>query len=392
MELPKITHAFFNVTDECPLRCKYCFVNHQPNYMTYQVAKDAVDFLYANSQNDGSDVDITFFGGEPLLMYESIIKPIAKYVRDDLKINATLSITTNGVLLTDEIMQFMKDYKIGILFSIDGDKETQDFNRPMIDGSSSFDKIEKNIDKIITLFPNTVFRSTIVPQTCHLTWSNIQFAIDHGYKTFFTTPNVFEEWSETDKTILANEMHKYSEYFVESYRNKKTPIILTSLELVMKRIKDINRTAKYDQYRTTYYCQACGKCGLGTSISCSISTDGKIYACQEITSNYSTDSIFYIGSIYDGVDDNKRQILMDSYDPTKVTGLNCADCKYNRICDGGCVANNYMINGDIHINPKMYCWWRQLLLSEAEWIIQTLGEEHNEMFRDYWTVINRDKR
>ena len=83
---------------------------------------------------------------------------------------------------------------------------------------------------------------------------------------------------------------------------------------------------------------------------------------------------------------------MDSYDPTKVTGLNCADCKYNRICDGGCVANNYMINGDIHINPKMYCWWRQLLLSEAEWIIQTLGEEHNEMFRDYWTVINRDKR
>ena len=390
MSLPKFTRAFLNLTDACNLRCRYCFVKQQNNFMSYQTAKDAADFLLDNAEESGNKCDITFFGGEPLLLWDKVVKPLIAYIRNERKSNCTLSITTNGTLLTEEILQYMKANKVGILFSIDGHKAIQDYNRPTATGVSSYDLLEKNISLILKYFPNTTFRSTIIPDTCEQTWESIQFAIKRGYKTLFTTPNVFEVWSEEKRSILAKQIHQYSEYYVECFRKGTTPIKFTTLETAMKRVKDINSAARSGDYRAKRYCTAYGKCGLGSGAGCSIAPNGDIYTCQEMPSNYGKDSIFHVGSIYTGVDDSKRQALVDSYDPAKARGGDCQKCKYNRICDGGCPANNFMINEDIHINAEAYCWWRQIVLKEAEWIIKTLGEERNEYFRNYWMVINRD--
>ena len=388
MNLPKFTRAFLNITDACNLRCRYCFVNWQNNYMSYRTAKDAVDMLLDNAEESNTKANITFFGGEPLLMWNKLIKPVVDYIRIEKQNDCTLSVTTNGTLLTDEILQYMKQNKVGILFSIDGCKKTQDYNRPTVNGDGSFDLLANNIDKIVSYFPNTIFRSTTIPDTCEYTWENIEFAIEHRYKSFFTVPNVFEFWSEEKKAILAEQIRKYSEYYVNCFRRGVTPIKFITMEATMKKVRDINTSVKYNKYRIMNYCATCGKCGLGTNSSCSISPNGDIYACQEMPSNCGKDSIFHIGSIYEGVDDTKRIALAESYDPFKARGGDCKKCKLNRICDGGCVANNYMINGDIHISAEIYCWWQQLILSEIEWIIKILGEERNEPFKEYWTVIN----
>ena len=389
MSLPKFTRAFLNLTDACNLRCRYCFVKWQNNYMSYETAKTAADMLIDNAAETGAKCDITFFGGEPLLMWDKVIKPLIAYIRNERESKCGLSITTNGTLLTEEMMQYMKANRVGLLFSIDGHKELQDYNRPTAAGGSSFDLLTENVDKIVEYFPDVIFRSTIIPETCRHTWEAIQFAIDHGYKTFFTTPNIFEPWSDEARAVLTEQIHKYSEYFVDCYRNGIKPIVFNTMERLMRRVKDINSAAKLGKHRTMYYCTACGKCGLGAGTSCSIAPNGDIYTCQEMPSNAGCGSVFHVGSIYTGVDDAKRQALTDSYDPLKARGGNCEECKYNRICDGGCAANNYMINGDIHINAEAYCWWLQMLLGEIEWIIKTLGEERNEQFREYWAVINR---
>lgn len=391
IQLPLLTSAMLVVTHRCCMSCRYCFVKQENCDMTYEMAQRAVDFLIANAKEMQITPRITFFGGEPLLLWNEIIKPLTLYIRETLKTPFELSITTNGILLTDEILSFMKQYNIGLLFSIDGDKETQDYNRPLKTIESSFDTLEDRITKIIKVFPNTTFRSTIIPYTCHLTWNNIKFAINKGYRSFYTVPNIYEEWTDEKKEILREQLHHYSEYFVDCFRHGKRPISFTSMEEAMKKINTINSAVKLDNYRTHFSCTAKGKCGLGSGRYCAISYDGNIYGCQEMTSNDGINSPFYIGSINEGVNNNRRLALMQSYNPIKVQGLDCLTCQYNRVCDGGCVANNYMIEGNININPKVFCWWKQLLLSESEWIVNILGEEQNLKFRDYWVGINNGR-
>ena len=84
-----------------------------------------------------------------------------------------------------------------------------------------------------------------------------------------------------------------------------------------------------------------------------------------MTSNEREESPFYIGSIYTGVDNERRRALMESFDMLPVQGEYCDVCEYDRVCDGGCVANNYMITGYVNELPEMYCWWRRAVLHEA---------------------------
>ena len=78
---------------------------------------------------------------------------------------------------------------------------------------------------------------------------------------------------------------------------------------------------------------------------------------------------------------------MNLYDSSQVSGEDCSSCKLNRVCDGGCVANNYMITGSVNKLPEMYCWWQQLVIDEAIYIMQTLGKEENEAFRKKWSDV-----
>ena len=124
-ELPKIIGGFLNLTQRCNLKCKYCFVVQQPKEMTFQVAKDAADFFANNAKTTKQMPSINYFGGEPLLKWDDIIVPLTEYIRDKYGMNFRLGITTNGILLDEEKLEFMKKYGIGFLFSIDGNKKTQ---------------------------------------------------------------------------------------------------------------------------------------------------------------------------------------------------------------------------------------------------------------------------
>ena len=96
---------------------------------------------------------------------------------------------------------------------------------------------------------------------------------------------------------------------------------------------------------------------------------------------------FYIGNIYTGIDDGRRTALMELFDSEDHAGDSCSTCRYNRICDGGCVANNYLLTGSLNKVPEVYCWWRRVVLDEAIRVMQTLGNEGNARFRGRWAAI-----
>lgn len=384
MSLPKITSVMLVVTHACPLACRYCFVHQEPSRMSFETAKATAEFLIANAEAMGAEPSINFFGGEPMVMWDEIIVPLTKWIREEYKKPFDLGITTNGVLLNEERIQFMKDNQIGILFSIDGNRETQDYNRPYHNGKSSFDTLEPLIPLISEAFPMVTFRTTVIPATCHHLFENVKYAASQGFTKFFTIPNVFEEWNDLNREVLFQEIRKYGDYYIESCRSGQEPIDFTAISRAFNDIRQINNAISNREYRTRPQCKACGKCGLGSGIFASVHPNGNIYGCQEMTSNEGEESIFYIGNIFTGVEEERRIKLMDMFDKEVVTGKNCQSCKYNRICDGGCVANNYLITGSLNVVPEIYCWWTQLILDEAIRIMQILGREENELFRQKW--------
>lgn len=386
--LPKITSAMLILTHACNLKCRYCFVHQEPSKMTYQTAFDAIQFLIKNAKESNEVPSINFFGGEPMLMWNEIIVPLVNWIRNEYKKPFEIGMTTNGTLLNEEKIKFMKNNNMTLLLSIDGNEKTQNYNRPYHNEEGSFKDLGNKLPLIIKNFPKTTFRMTTIPPTVEYLFDNIMFAKNNNFNNFFVIPNMFQEWSEEEYNILSKEIHKYSDYVIENYRTGTNFIHFSELERMFSRIKMINSSNRENSYRKYPGCNACGKCGLGASKFASIHPNGNIYACQEMTSNVGEENIFYIGNIYTDVIEEKRIKLIETFNNINSYSdkYDCNNCMLNNICDGGCVANNYLINNDINIVPNVFCWWQQKLLEEAIYIMQTLGNEQNEQFKNFWNT------
>lgn len=384
MNLPRITTAMLVVTHDCNLRCRYCFVDKNPCKMTYETAKAAAEFVIKNAEEDKVTPGINFFGGEPMLMWDSIIVPLVNWVRHEYKKPFHFGITTNGTLLNEERIQFMKDNNFSILFSIDGGKATQDYNRPYPNGTGSFDQLEPIIPLLLDKFPKTTFRMTAIPETCGNMFNDIMYAEQLGFKQFFVIPNVLQTWTDKDRAVLKAEFQKYGDYYIEQMRKNIEPISFSRFERAFNEIKAINKAIKRNEFRVDNRCKACGKCGLGASKYAAVHPNGNIYGCQEMTSNVGETSIFYIGNIFTGVEEDRRAALINEFNNTQSVGDDCQNCKYNRICDGGCVSHNFMTSESLNIVPPDHCLWNRIVLDEAIKVMQTLGAENNQMFKQRW--------
>ena len=358
IKLPLISSAFLNVTQKCNLACKYCFVCQQPKEIDYKTAQDAAKFLARNALESGTRPSINFFGGEPMLRYKDIIKPLTEWIRDVYGDSFELSLTTNGTLLTEEIMEFFDENNIGMLFSIDGDKTTQDINRPYHSGKGSFESLEPIIDLVLKYHPNMTFRATIDPPTHKELFNNYMFAVRKGYTNSFFIPNSFSDWSDKELEELDIELDKICDYYIAELKAGRKPMNFSHFDRARADIKRI-AMLKDDDYREDGKgLPACGRCGLGASRFAAIGITGNIYSCQEMVENLEVGDKFKIGNIYDGIDDDKRLDLANSFDTQNVVCSRkefCDDCIKRRVCDGGCSINNFFKNKDLHIQDYTMC-------------------------------------
>jgi len=157
----KMSKITLQLTQDCNLRCKYCVYSDEDNVrqrshsrkrMDWETAKKAVDFLWEHSV-DSINVNIGFYGGEPLLEFP-LIKQVVKYSHE-LFIGKilSLSITTNITLLTDDMIRFFDEHEVSLLVSLDGPKEIHDKNRVFVNGEGTFDSVIERIQRIKELAP-----------------------------------------------------------------------------------------------------------------------------------------------------------------------------------------------------------------------------------------------
>lgn len=395
--LPKITSAFMVLTQQCNLGCKYCFVLQKPRSMTLNTAIDATEFLAKNAAEINEIPSINYFGGEPLLKWDEIIVPLTTYIRRKFGNNFQLSMTTNGILLDEEKLEFMRTNGIGFMVSIDGDKKTQDLNRPCKNGCSSFDILAPKLPLFLKYNPSMTFRATVDHDNVTEYLNNHKFAIENGYNNAFFIVNVFSKWSEKEKEELRRQIKMTADYYLELITKGKE-ISFNPFHTMFNKIERIKEAVASNSFRTAGEgLLAYGRCGLGASKFASIGTDGKLYSCQEMSDNDDTGRDFIIGDIYNGTDNQKRMEIINKFDPKRVhssDGMKCETCPFNYICDGACSINNYFANGDLNIMPSILCFYYQSLYEEALRLYELAKkyENHIEIFRNRGILSARFQR
>lgn len=391
-EYKYFTNACLNVTDSCNLQCVYCFVEQQPHFMTLETAQKSVDFLIENtrkrSEIEGKNLkaNLTFFGGEPTLLWNEVIVPIVDYIEIKYPNQINLDMTTNGTLLNKERILFMYNHKIHPHLSCDGGEFVQNMNRPSRQiNQKSFDLIKDNIPLILEYFPNTTMRSTITQQTIEETFNSYLFAVKSGFRSYFTMPNNRENWSKENIYKLNKQLQLIYSFMFTSFIDEKIPISFSSINKAFTWILRHDIQVYNNDFDNFVIERSPYRCGLGIT-SASFGYDGKIYGCQE--QNSYSDGFFEIGNIYSGIDKKKHQNLIESY--TKKTSMTCLDkdkcnnCPLRYICqDNCCPSSNYDINRDFFIKPEISCEWEKMLFYNAIPVLNTLVLNNNQTFKNY---------
>ncbi len=336
---PTVVKALcLHIAHDCNLACRYCFAEEGEYHgrralMSFEVGKAALDFLVANSGNR-VNLEVDFFGGEPLMNWQ-VVKDLVEYGRSlekphNKKFRFTL--TTNGVLLNDEILEFANQEMSNVVLSIDGRKEIHDYMRPFRGGQGSYDLIVPKFQKVAESREqmNYYVRGTYTHHNLDFSEDVLHLA-ELGFKQISVEPVVAEPTDdyairEEDLPVLKAE---YDKLAVEMLRRKKegTPFnffhFMVDLEggpCVAKRLSG---------------------CGSGTEYL-AVTPWGDLYPCHQFVGKEE----FLMGNVRDGI---LRTDLQDEFKCCNVYAKDkCRKCFAKFYCSGGCAANSYNFHGNIN--------------------------------------------
>ena len=186
-----------HLTDKCNLRCKYCYENKKEKDISFEHIKNLID--YETKQGNKYSV-VCFYGGEPLLKKELIKRTIEYINSKNSKTKFYYGMTTNGTLIDDEFIQYMKDNKfLNIGYSIDGIEKSQNLNRKTVDGKNTFNKVIENAKKTLKEFKNVVAMTVVTKNNINYLDESVRFLIDTGFNNINLQFNYLDNWNGIGK-------------------------------------------------------------------------------------------------------------------------------------------------------------------------------------------------
>ena len=334
-----------HVAHTCNLNCGYCFAS-QGNYhgdrglMSFEVGKRALDFLVENSGNR-TNLEVDFFGGEPLMNWD-VVKELVMYARSiekDAGKNFRFTLTTNGVLIDDDVIEFSNKEMHNVVLSLDGRKEIHDAVRVDYAGNGSWDRIVPKFQEFVKKRGNREYymRGTFTHANPDFT-KDINVMLDLGFNKLSMEPVVC---APEDAAALTQE---------------DMPVVLEQYELLAK---DMLAKEKEGRPYTFYHYMIDLKggpciykrisgCGSGTEYM-AVTPWGDLYPCHQFVG----DEKFRLGNVFDGVTNN--DIREDFRSCNVYARPECKDCWAKLYCSGGCAANAYHATGSIRGIYKYGC-------------------------------------
>lgn len=355
---PVVKALCLHVSHDCNLRCKYCFAatgdfGGGRTVMSAEIGKKAIDFLI-NASSNRKNLEIDFFGGEPLLNFDVVKEVIGYALRKETEYNKKFkfTLTTNAVLLNEEHKKYINEHIQNIVLSLDGRKDTNDRMRFRVDGSGTYKDILPKIKDLAESRnqDNYYVRGTFTRENLDFSQDVLHLA-DEGFQQVSVEPVVAAKGSgydirDEDLPVIFNEYEKLASKYVE---RKKTGrgfnffhfmIDLSQGPCVAKRLKG---------------------CGSGHEYV-AVTPDGDIFPCHQFVGM----DEFKMGNVNDGVMDSGIQ---SKFKNSNIYSKNeCRNCWAKFYCSGGCAANAYQFNQDINIPYRIGCELEKKRVECALWI------------------------
>lgn len=312
----------FIVTKNCNMHCPYCWVSTDKSFLTAEQMKRAFDIVSKRGK-----VSVGFFGGEPLLYFDEI-----KNFTDMVKGNPNLSslnITTNGILINDEIIKWIKENNVGFIFSYDGS-----LAQKLVRGNDDILR-----EKVIRMgkIPRGTLRMTCTPELVPYIPHFFEFGVSCGYKHLVIEPTTGNN-EDYDVEAL--------EYYLRQSFRLWVQILLNGYYINYKPLIDgIKMQLEVSK----------GRYGCGNSpFNFCFSTDLKFYGCHRYATNQK--GVGLIGDLENGINEELLKEHTDSVDYNKIQSpyFDCKTC-LARACIGGCIAGNLEDTGDKHKPSRSYC-------------------------------------
>ena len=333
-----------NIAHDCQLRCKYCFASTGDfgkgrKLMSLETGKHAIDFLLENS-GDRPNLELDFFGGEPLMNFK-VVKQIVEYARSrekEFNKKFRFTITTNGLLLDDEKIDFINKEMSNVVLSIDGRKEVNDYFRVLPNGQGCYDMIIPKYKKLVEGRGDKEYyvRGTFTNR--NKDFSNDVFAL---YEAGFDQISVEPVLGDSDEYALT--MEDIPEIFKE-YEHLADRIIEN--EKNGKKFNFFHFMIDLDQGPCAI--KRLRGCGCGNDYV-AITPDGDIFPCHQFVGI----DEYKMGNIDEGTFD--QEMKADFAQAHVYSKPECRECWAKFYCSGGCNANNYQYEGDIRKAHKISC-------------------------------------
>lgn len=334
------------VEQDCNLRCEYCFAGKgdyglgKRMHMDFETGKKAMDFLLENS-GDRENLELDFFGGEPLMNWDTVIK-LVEYGRSREKEYGKrfrFTITTNGMLLTEDKMDFINKEMSNVVLSVDGRREVNDRVRKRIDGTGCYDRIIESYKEIVKKrnYENYYVRGTF-------TKYNLDFANDvlHLNELGFDQISV--------EPVVCDPSMSYA------LTERDLPAIFSEYERLASIILEHNKKGKHFNFFHFMLDLDQGPCAIKRLRGCgsgneyvAITPEGDIYPCHQFVGidNYK------MGNINEGTFNS--EIKKEFAAAHIYSKEDCKKCWAKFYCSGGCNANNYIYTGNILTAHKLSC-------------------------------------
>jgi len=341
--------------------------------MSLETAKATLEFAKKNVMENGH---IWFFGGEPTVRWD-----IIKFFIDEIKkqnLKFTLGMTTNGYLLDEEKLNYIKENhpNFGILFSIDGVKETHDKFRVTADGKPTWEKVFSNLKLAEKILGRKIeIRWTFGPGTIVGLADAVKKYVEE-YKIYaIALGAVFEvDWSEKDYRDFRAEMEKLREYAIGWYR-KGIPFNAMPIRDGLAPIIGAGGTIF-------------SRCGLGQG-EVGVTPNGWLSLCHRFCNSLAEGDEMKIGDVWNGIDYKKREEIYKrwiSFPIVSEEPERCKTCIYKPWCFGSCLALNFDMFGNMHVVPKTICEYYRIVTEVFLPMGHLMLAENNQAFRQAFGV------
>ena len=359
------------VTQACNLRCVYCYEEKTNGYMDEKTAFQAVDWLFRQAGNI-KKIYISFFGGEPFLNFP-LIKKVAAYAREragNSDKTVSFNVTTNATLLDEEVIQFLLEYNVNVLVSMDGPGEIQDTQRPFADGRGSYDVILPLVKKLLAAKPETRVHAVLVDDSkTELIKSALQ---DIGFPEVTllpASPSLFvgevndkaKQTRNLDGLLL--ELDREAELWQRHVANRDG-----------ESLKRLRSKAQLSQALLTllHNKKLRYACGAGIKFI-AVSCNGDIYLCHRFVGQED----YKLGNIFEtGLKGDFRESPL-----TRIPA--CAACFARYYCAGGCKHDNAGSCGSAWSPSEEICRMRRRELELAAVLISRFSDQDRAFLNEY---------